>query len=552
LTTLFIVVNVDAPNSGGKLMQSIFSAQCHRNVKSFQFVMILLGIMCASGWALAQPRPAVQWTRVLGGNAVEQARAVRQTPDGGYLVAGFVEGTGGEAGHAAVIKLNGDGEVLWSHTFGNPNNSWFFALDVYPDGGFVVVGITMTEADNYEALLVRATADGTPVWTRTFGGWMNDQGYAVTITADGGCAVAGLDATMGGGRYLAYLVKLNADGVIQWQQAWGVESINVEARSVHQCADGGFIISGGSVSYGEWNSPFNMFVVRTNADGDALWTRQYGGRGNEFATDAICLENGDFMIVGYTTSRGAGQRDLCMMRVDSAGNRIWSRTYGGPGNDAAFAVARSGDGGFILGGYTSSLGRGGQDLCLMKTNLAGVRQWVRTYGSPRQEFPWSNQCFQPTADGAYILTGTTCPSDGEANMLVVKTGRDLPPPRIRPRELDDAGEDVWIDAEFTDFDEVFSNVPFAETAPNSYAMLTNYPNPFNPTTQITFDLKETGNVKLQIFNIAGQLVTTLVSGYLERGHHMVDFDGSTLPSGAYICAMETNGLRTQLKMMLLK
>jgi hypothetical protein len=513
----------------------------HRAVTVIRFSTILLGILWVSQVVFAQPDPGVLWTRTIGPTGHNDARAIQQTPDGGYLVAGFTGGTGGESGHASVIKLDANGEVVWRRAYSNEGNSWFFGLDVIPSGGFVVVGIIMTSNNNYEAWLIRAADNGDPIWSRTFGGPMNDQGYAVTATSDGGFAVAGLDASIAGGRYEAYLVKLNGTGDILWQHTWGVPAINVEARSVRECPDGGFIITGGSVSYGEWNSPFNMFVVRTNARGRTLWTRQYGGDGNDFASDAVCLPDGGFAVVGYTTPRGTDQRNMCMIRINERGRRIWKRTYGGPGDDAAFTVKRTMDGGFLLGGYTNSTGQGDQDLCLIKTNRAGVRQWRRTYGTLGWEYPWGNECVELTADGGYVLAGTTTPIEGgESSMFVVKTG---------PDQLQRISEPAGADFDTFVQDEI---EPADEPVVSGSALPTNYPNPFNPTTMISYDVDKAGFVSLRVFNMLGQQVATVVNNSVEAGHHTVAFDGSALPSGLYIYRLERDGISSQNKMLLMK
>jgi uncharacterized delta-60 repeat protein len=532
-------------------MKSIFAARAHRLLTVVLHCSLALAVIGVVNPVSSQPLPAVQWSHQFGGDAIDQARAVHPTPDGGYLVVGFGDGEGEEAGEGAIVKLDSAGQLLWRLNCGNSGYDRFFSLDVLSNGDFVAIGITMTGPWNYEAWLIRFNADGVQIWATHFGGSMNDQGYAVTTTSDGGFAVAGLDATLGAGRYLAYLVKLTADGAMEWERGWGVESVNVEARSVHECPDGGFIITGGSVSYGEWNSPFDMFVVRTSASGERSWVRRYGGRGNDFASDAVCLDNGDFLITGFTASRGAGQRDICLMRINANGRRIWSRTYGGRADDAAFAVKAVSDGGFVLSGLTSSRGHGSTDLFLMKTGARGARQWIRTYGGAGVEFPWSNQCFDLTSDHGYILTGTTVSSqNGNENMWVVKTGPDRSLDSLFNSETENGD---WIESEFEDFDETSSAVenPGTGTA-QDFLLVSSYPNPFNPATTIEFTIPRDGFVTFRVYNIHGQIVSTLVEGQMTRGNHAVAFNGAALPSGVYYGEVVVNGTRAMNRMVLLK
>jgi hypothetical protein len=114
----------------------------------------------------------------------------------------------------------------------------------------------------------------------------------------------------------------------------------------------------------------NIFIMKTDPLGDSLWTKTYGGVGFDNGSMIIETSGNCLVVVGSTDSYGAGAFDLYLIKTDSVGNVLWTKTYGGSGNDFGNCVQETSDGGFIVCGYTGSFGTGA-DAYLIKTDSLG-------------------------------------------------------------------------------------------------------------------------------------------------------------------------------------
>jgi len=203
-----------------------------------------------------------------------------------------------------------------------------------------------------------------------------------------------------------------------------------------QTQDGGFAIVGYSSSFG--NAGEDVYLVRTDPNGKELWSKTYGGDSKDNGWDLIETDDGGLLIAGFTNSFGAGKMDFYLLLTDSKGNLVWERTYGGPEDDFAWALSRSSDGGYILGGQTESYGEGDKDGYLVKVNSLGEEIWSQTYGGPEEDRLYS---IDNGLDGGFVLTGTTT-SFGAANRnaYIIKT--------------DESGDLVWMNVFGEDQDDV--------------------------------------------------------------------------------------------------
>ncbi|NQT34829.1 fibronectin type III domain-containing protein, partial [bacterium] len=168
---------------------------------------------------------------------------------------------------------------------------------------------------------------------------------------------------------------------------------------------------------------FNSFGNSTNSTEVSasipLWSRTYGGNDRDIGVSIQPTADGGYISVGYSNSSGVGAYDVLMIKFDSECNELWNRTYGGSGGDKGSSVQQTADGGYIITGSTRSYGAGDWDLMLLKTDSEGEQQWMRTFGSTFGE--WGSYV-QPTADGGYIIVGTTYLQDADINAIwLIKT-----------------------------------------------------------------------------------------------------------------------------------
>lgn len=165
-------------------------------------------------------------------------------------------------------------------------------------------------------------------------------------------------------------------------------------------SDGGLLIAGYTFSHGSGDA--DILIIKTDTDGRVEWQRTFGGRGTEYA-NACCESKDGYLIVGYTTSFGAGSRDMLAVRLDTAGNTLWSKTYGGDSLDVGTAVTPTRDGA-ILCGYSNSYGSGEEDVYLVRIDDRGNPLWMKTVGGDRFEY---GNSIAPSSDGTYLVSATT-------------------------------------------------------------------------------------------------------------------------------------------------
>jgi len=189
------------------------------------------------------------------------------------------------------------------------------------------------------------------------------------------------------------------------------------AYSVRQTSDGGYIVAGWTWSFGGGGPDF--FLIKTDASGNVQWAKTYGGTGDDRAYSVQQTSDGGYIVAGYTYSLGAGGRDFFLVKTDANGNLQWAKTYGGTGIDSTISVQQTSDGGYIVAGWTDSFGAGSWDILLIKTDANGNVQWAKTYGGTDWDFAYS---VQQTSDGGYIVAGITYSfGAGGSDFFLIKT-----------------------------------------------------------------------------------------------------------------------------------
>ncbi len=208
-------------------------------------------------------------------------------------------------------------------------------------------------------------------WERTFGGKKSDAGYSVQQTSDGGFILVGMTESFGAGYQDLWLIKTDAEGQMIWQRTFGGSEGDV-GLSVQQTSDGGFILLGGTVSFGAGETS-DFWLIKTDAEGQMVWQRTFGGNDWDIGVSFQQTSDGGFILLGGTESFGAGDYDFWLIKTDAEGQMVWQRTFGGSNWDVGLSVQQTSDGGFILLGETRSFGAGETDLWLIKTDAEGRR-----------------------------------------------------------------------------------------------------------------------------------------------------------------------------------
>jgi len=305
------------------------------------------------------------WSRTFGGEEDDNGKCIQQTADGGFVIVGYTASFGESFGDVWLIRTNADGDSLWARTYGGIDPDEGQSVQQTTDGGFVIVGRTWSfGAGVSDVWLIRTNTDGDSLWSRTFGeGWAEDDGMSVQQTADGGFVIVGKTGDGGDGSDI-WLIRTDADGDSLWSHSFGGGSGDF-GYSVQETDDGGFVIGGSTHSFGAGS--FDVWLIRTDADGDALWSHTYGGDGYDWCSSVQKTVDGGFLIAGYTELFGAGNCDIWLIKTDAEGDTLWSCIFGGESWEYGTGAQQTVDDGFVITGYTRSFGAGECDVWLVKT-----------------------------------------------------------------------------------------------------------------------------------------------------------------------------------------
>ncbi|MFC1987725.1 PKD domain-containing protein [Chloroflexota bacterium] len=313
----------------------------------------------------------MEWEETFGGSASDYARSVEQTTDGGYIIAGTTNSYGAGGSDVYLVKTDASGNMEWEKTFGGSASDFGRFVQQTTDGGYIIAGATYSYgAGNNDYYLVKTDASGNMEWGKTFGGSGGDDGYSVQQTTDGGYVITGATSSYGAGSADIYLVKTDASGNMEWGKTFG-GSASDYAFSGKQTTDGGYVITGATYSYGAGTGDY--YLVKTDASGNMEWEKTFGGSASEESSSVEQTTDGGYIIAGGTWSYGAGDGDYYLVKTDASGNMEWEKIIGGSDYDYAYCVEQTTDGGYIIAGETYSYGAGEGDVYLVK-----VSPWINT------------------------------------------------------------------------------------------------------------------------------------------------------------------------------
>jgi len=307
---------------------------------------------------------ATSFAKTFGGGNMEYPHSIQQTSDGGYVVAGRTSSFGAGSSDVLVIKLSYSGNLEWARTFGGGNDDGAYSIQQTSDGGYIVAGYTKSFGSGLNDFLVeKVFSDGTFQWAKTFGGGNHDIACYIQQTLDGGYIVAGYTSSFGGDRDFL-IVKLSFEGALEWTKIFGGEG-REGAFSIQQTSDGGYVVAGRTSSFGAGNTDF--LVIKLSTEGVIEWVKTFGGWHDEIPFFIQQTIDGGYVVSGVTGSFSGAYYNFLVIKLSSEGIIEWSKTFGGVGNDAAFSIQQTSDGGYIIAGYTGSFGAGGDDFLIIKT-----------------------------------------------------------------------------------------------------------------------------------------------------------------------------------------
>ncbi|MCW4047043.1 MAG: hypothetical protein NWE99_05730 [Candidatus Bathyarchaeota archaeon] len=375
--------------------------------------------LAASSSGTSNPQKAnVLWEKTYGGTGDDRAFYATTAGDG-YLVVGSSASLEQGKTLGWVLRLDRDGNVLWNRTYSEDADSEFrYALGL--TDGFLLVGNMFLPSGDTDGYVVKIDDNGTMKWNVTVGGAEVDKLFSATKTQDG-FMLAGLTYSFSSSESDVWVIKIDLNGNVAWSKNYGWPLDDV-GRAIAQTEDNNFVVAGYTDSMG--NGDYEFLLLKIDADGNMVWNKTYGGTQSDKAY-AVVAASGGCVVAGDTRSKGAGDNDAWVIKVDLNGNLVWDRTAGGSGFDMPSCITGSGSGGYVVGGFTFSFGSGQRDFWLFKIDDSSSIQWSCTVG--RSEYEEAYAVLE-TADNEFVMAGwTNSLSMGHYDYYVVKinvTNRD--------------------------------------------------------------------------------------------------------------------------------
>jgi hypothetical protein len=486
----------------------------------WSLLSVLLTTFCLLPAVLSAQAPDTLWTKTYGDWHEDGGFSIDQTTDGGYIVTGSIFVIQKNDYDLWLLKTDSLGDTLWTKTYGGDEWDYGVSIQQTPDHGYIIAGQTESYGPGYTNIwLLKADSLGDTLWTKTYGGTGNQYTYSVKKTMDSGYIISGCTNSYGAGGLDAWLIKTDSLGDTLWTKVYGGYYHDV-ASSVIQTPDMGYAFTG-------LTQLMDLYIVKTDSLGSMQWAKCYAGINVEWGYDIQETPGSGYIIIGITSSLGAGAGDIWLLKTDSLGDTLWTKTYGGEDEDFGYAIDRTSDGGYILAGYTESIGAGARDVYVIKTDSLGGERWSLTCGGTADD---EGRAIQQTPDQGYIIAGTTKSfGAGGRDVYLICIAPDTMEVMEKPRNAGGTIENIWVT-----------------------------PNPFCDWARIDLAVPTyMQKVTVYIYDALGCMVRNINLNTSDKSVASVywdgcDADGRKLASGVYFITVDTGEKKIARQILLIR
>ncbi len=523
-----------------------------------------------------------QWIKKYNGpgNYIDQSVSLAVDDLKNIYVAGSSFGNGTEFDFA-VIKYNSSGMQDWVSRFnGSGNNTDILsAMTIDNQGNVYVTGITYTFADSYDYATIKYNSSGAQQWASFYNGTGGgiDNSQAIITDGSGNVYVTGYSYGGSGTSYDFATIKYNSSGIQQWAVRYnGPGNGSDEPKAIAIDGSQNIYVTGKAIGSG---GVADFATVKYNSSGVRQWVALYNGPASEIdISHAVKIDvSGNVIVTGY--SRGtSGTYDYETIKYDSDGNQLWERRYNGTlsANDIPTALACDNSGNVYVTGVTNNTGglATQSNYATIKYNSSGAPQWTAIYDGTGNGND-SATSISLNSSGEVYVTGKSMGTGSSFDFATIKystsgaqdfvsrfNGTGNSSDVANCIKVDDLGN-TYVTGSVSEVgtSEDFGTIKYSKMTglttissniPENFSLNQNFPNPFNPSTNIIYSLKTKSLTRLKVYSISGNEVAVLVNQNQEPGTYSVFWNSRNLSSGIYYCKLETENFSDTKKMILLK
>lgn len=479
----------------------------------------------------------VIWAHAIGGVNYDVAGAMTLSSDSGLVYVGSTKSYNGNTlDDLYFFKTDSMGSMQWSKTFSTADLDVASAIIRTSDNGYAITGYTR-ETGLKRVLLIRTDSNGDTLFTKRYGGTADDQGVEMLQTGDGGFVIIGKTFTQSLGESDILFLRADAQGNLIWAKSFGGVLWD-EGAGIIQLQDGNYLISGSTISFGQGD--FDILLMKTDTTGNIIWGKTYGGAKTDAGYTARENNDGSIVVSGYSNSLGYGH-NLRLARQESSTKKMYT-------ND--FSLRKS-----ISDIQSNDRGDDSTNVFLMKVDAAGDTLWTRTYGDGAQDEAFH---FSKMADGGYLMPGFSTSytnTTDSTQMMLIHTDslgysgcheQDAHP-------LIDTTNFITQMLAFTQTQGISENIVVSNSLAWNlnaedaclYIQVSSYNKeeilmyPIPASSKLVVDIRQYTISAISINNLLGEMVLAVS---LPNGSYSepTDFDVSQLPSGIYFLKLTTS------------
>ncbi|MGB1219467.1 MAG: hypothetical protein ACPG4W_06795 [Flavobacteriales bacterium] len=360
------------------------------------------------------PAENAGFEKVFGGNKEDVARSAIVKNDVLHVF-GDSKSFDDPNGDYYVLKLDLDGELISEKTFGGSGEETGVQILPTQDGNFILIGSTTSSgAGLTDIQIIKINDESDVIWSKTFGGPMKDSPAYVIETTSGEFCIAATTESFGSGSRDIYMLWLDQNGNEIRHKFYGNTDADGSAK-VMELENEELMLFG--YTYNFDNNSRDLYLLKMNALGDSIWSKHYGGSDYEEPQDFEQTTEGDFVLHGHSASTDP-LHDMYTLKVDENGEQIWKKEYGGAAHDGGQSMLINSEGNYVLIGRSTSFGSGDRGIYMVTTSPDGSKLKDKVFGGTKND--WGQYILEHQAFYYIIGHSNSKSNGGDDDVYVIK------------------------------------------------------------------------------------------------------------------------------------